>query len=495
MKTTIITVLILIVGTFYILTIRDGHDWGDDFSMYIHHAKNIVEGIRYDRVGYIPNPYYPSYSPKAYPPVFPLALAPVYLWFGMNLTAMKIEIVVFFMSFLFIFFFAFRNDLPFPCLVAAVGIIGFTPYLWEFKDQILSDLPFLVFLFAGLYLITRAYRPGQSKRERVLHAVAIVFLTYLSYGTRTVGIVLIPCLLLYELIRTRRLSRFVMFTTLGSVSLILSQELFVSGSHSSFSVLGSNLPALFSNASAYGRTLFLVWNSGYSDGFGLLLVIGLCALALWGYWCRIKDGITSFEVFAPLYVGSLMVWPYLQGRYVIPLIPLIILYAFAGIGGLPLKRRWLERTAVVVLVLVILLSYSGQYSRANYGPLREGIGRESSAQMFNFIVSNTDPEDTFICRRPRALALFTGRSAAAYRPGQDGGELWGFVRAIGAKYLVIGPFDSADIVTFIAQHRNNLEVIYTNADFKIYSISPSDQAIRVNQSNPRHPRSMLLRFD
>lgn len=116
MKTIIITVLILIIGTFYVLTIRDGHDWGDDFSMYVHHAKNVTEGIQYDRVRYIPNPAFPSYSPSACPPVFPLLLAPVYFCFGLNLTAMKIEIVVLFMAFLFVFCFIFRRDLPFHYL-------------------------------------------------------------------------------------------------------------------------------------------------------------------------------------------------------------------------------------------------------------------------------------------------------------------------------------------------------------------------------------------
>lgn len=477
MKTIIITVLILIIGTFYVLTIRDGHDWGDDFSMYIHHAKNVTEGIQYDRVRYIPNPAYPSYSPSACPPVFPLLLAPVYFCFGLNLTAMKIEIVVLFMAFLFVFCFIFRRDLPFHYLAAVVALVGFTPYLWDFKDQILSDLPFLVILFACLHFINSAYRPDQSTRRRALLGVAVVLSTYLAYGTRTVGIVLIPCLLIYELIRTRRLSWFAMVTTLASLSLIMSQGLLLSGGHSSFSLLGSNLAALVSNANAYGRTLRLVWNSGYSDVFDQVLFIVLLALALWGYWCRIRDGITSFEVFVPLYAASILVWPYLQGRYVIPLIPMVLFYSFIGIVKAPVpKRKVFEPTSAVVLILLIMISYCGQYSRANFGPIPEGVGRETTVQMFNFIINNTDTRDVLICRKPRALALFTGRSATVYRPGQDDGELWSFAQSIGAKYLVVGPVDSADIMTFVGRHQNNLEVVYTNADFKLYSINSSDQA-------------------
>lgn len=477
MKTIIITVLILIIGTFYVLTIRDGHDWGDDFAMYIHHAKNIAEGIQYDRVGYIPNPAFPSYSPTAFPPVFPLLLTPVYFCFGLNLTAMKIEIVVLLMAFLFTFYFIFRRDLPFQYLASVIALVGLTPYLWDFKDQILSDLPFLAILFAGLYFINKAYQLDQSTKKRALLGVAIVLSTYLAYGTRTVGIVLIPCLLIYELIKTRSLSRFAMLTTLASLSLILSQGLLMSFGYSSFPLLGSNLAALVSNANAYGQTLRLVWNSGYSDVFDQVLFFFLLALGLWGYWCRMRDGITCFEVFVPLYAAFILVWPYLQGRYVIPLIPMVLFYSFVGIVKTPiLKRRVFERTTAVVLVLLIMISYCGQYSRANFGPISEGVGRETSVQMFNFIVNNTDSSDVFICRKPRAFALFTGRSATVYRPGQDDGELWSFAQSIGAKYLVVGPVDSAGIMTFIGRYQNNLEVVYTNAEFTMYSINPSDQA-------------------
>ena len=35
--------LIALIGVFYLATIREGHRWGDDFSLYILHAKNIAE--------------------------------------------------------------------------------------------------------------------------------------------------------------------------------------------------------------------------------------------------------------------------------------------------------------------------------------------------------------------------------------------------------------------------------------------------------------------
>ena len=70
-RNVIIVFIITLVGTFHLLTLREGHRWGGDFSMYIHHAKNIVEGIEYRNTGYLYNHHYSTLGPETFPPVFP----------------------------------------------------------------------------------------------------------------------------------------------------------------------------------------------------------------------------------------------------------------------------------------------------------------------------------------------------------------------------------------------------------------------------------------
>src|SRR6266404_7192237 len=93
----IVVTLILTIGAFYIATIREGQVWGDDFALYIHHAKNIAYAHSYADTGYVYNPHYPVLGPKAYPPLFPLLLAPVYRVMGLNLTSMKVLNILFFL--------------------------------------------------------------------------------------------------------------------------------------------------------------------------------------------------------------------------------------------------------------------------------------------------------------------------------------------------------------------------------------------------------------
>jgi len=105
--------LLLIVAAFHMVTVRQGHIWGD-FAMYVHHAKNIVEGKPYTATGYLFDPSI-SVSPRMYPPVFPLFLAPVIRLFGMNLLPMKIEQVIFFVLLLAVVSLYWRRDLGPEC--------------------------------------------------------------------------------------------------------------------------------------------------------------------------------------------------------------------------------------------------------------------------------------------------------------------------------------------------------------------------------------------
>ena len=87
--------LLITIAIFHAVTIRQGHIWADDFAMYIHHAQNIVEGRPYAQTRYLFTPT-ALVGPRMYPPVFPLLLAPVVRFFGLNLIPIKFEQVIFF---------------------------------------------------------------------------------------------------------------------------------------------------------------------------------------------------------------------------------------------------------------------------------------------------------------------------------------------------------------------------------------------------------------
>lgn len=165
------SVLSLICG-FYLLTLREGHNWGRGFSMYILHARNIAEGQAYADTGYIFNPDNPI-APRSYP----LLLAPIYRLFGLNLEAMKVEIVLFFIAWLYIIFRVLEKELLFRERLALITLLGLNPYLWSFKDNILSEIPFVFFLYLALLLdaLIEKHKPGIPLRVTTSFLLALVW--------------------------------------------------------------------------------------------------------------------------------------------------------------------------------------------------------------------------------------------------------------------------------------------------------------------------------
>jgi len=477
----VIIAIIAIVGVFYLSTIREGHDWNGDFGMYIHHAKNIAEGVDYRDTGYIYNPFYPSVGPKSYPPVFPLLLSPVYRWFGLNLAAMKVEIILIFLMFLLLFFWMFRNELPFQYLVAIIAFVGFNPYFWNYKDNILSDIPFLFFVYLSLFFIHQRCQPHKSQRSELLHAILAGFFIYLSYGTRSIGIVLIPCLLICDIIRSKRPSQFAMIATLTFVVFMVLQSVFLHSDSGYFDQLPVNPFAInprvvLSNFFSHGRLLSVFWDNGYSKVFRRALFISICGLATIGYLARVMDGTTIFEIFLPLYAVPVIIVR--RGlRFLIPVIPLFVMYTFVGIKCInSFQRKEIEKCVFAILIVAVFISYAGKYTKMDYGPM-EGVSKKESVELFDYIKENTEETDVFIFRRPRILSLFTERSASVYHRPHDDEELWNYFHKIGATYLIVGPKGTvgpgggpAFLHLFVERHREAFEEVYSNSDFKVYRI-------------------------
>src|SRR5690348_3895611 len=96
-------VSLLCVPLFFI-NVRDWSDWGDDFAQYIHQADNILSGKPQNETGYIFNENFPTYSPKVYPPGFPILLTPVIAIKGNSIFHLNLYITVFLFLFALLLF-------------------------------------------------------------------------------------------------------------------------------------------------------------------------------------------------------------------------------------------------------------------------------------------------------------------------------------------------------------------------------------------------------
>jgi 4-amino-4-deoxy-L-arabinose transferase-like glycosyltransferase len=471
-KITIAAVVIAAVAVFHFLTIRPGHYWGDDFAQYILHARNIAEGAPYGDTGYIYNPRYSNLSPRTYPPVYPLILAPIIRWGGVNLEAMKIETMLFFPAALCVIFLLFRRELRFRHSVALIAMLGFSPFLWDFKEEICSEIPFLFFLYLAFLGVRQATDAEASRRRQLVWTLVAGLAGSLGCGTRTLGILLVPSLLISDMAIHRKPTRLAATVTLMCGLWVIFQIGFAGGDASYFDQYAGWSPRVILNNSVYAASLAYFWANGYSKAVAGLLCLVFCVLAVRGYAARARERVTSFEAFLILYLTAIVSWRGLGGlRYLIPVLPLILFYSFVGLQNIRFPgRARMEPLVFGVLMAVVFLSYAARYSTMDFKLQAPGIHTESAREFFKFITEQTARDDVFAFAKPKALVLFTGRHAAACHAARDDSDLWDYFQEIGASYVALGPMDDEPLRLLVEEHGDRFDPVYSNADFRIYRI-------------------------
>jgi 4-amino-4-deoxy-L-arabinose transferase-like glycosyltransferase len=481
------TLCVLVVGVFFLSTIRDGHDWGDDFSQYILHAEALATGAAYAPTRYLYNADSPLIGPPQYPPGFPVALAPVVWLFGLDLWPMKAEVVLFFVGALFIVHRLVLPLMPPASAAAVVLIVGLNPYFWDFKDQILSDVPFFFFFVATLLCLTSADDTERSARQRVALALLGGAAMYAAYATRTVGVSLLPSLIARDFIHHRRLTRESFVA--GATFVVLAGVHHFTWGETSYTITRPITTLTVSgNLVSYLRWLSDIWSNGYLDLIRKGLFLVTLMLAALGYVSLWRQRKAMLWVVTPLfYLAIILVWPFSQDtRFLIPVIPIYVVCCVLGASSIDhmIARRGGKSGVVLgVFLAVVGASYVARYSTLPFGRLQEGISKRESVELFEFVKTTTRRDDIIVFSRPRALALFGQRTVTPPSRPADPCRLWVYMRRIGAAYLVTGPSPAANSETrylagFVRDFASNLREVMRNADVAVYQVeSPPARCI------------------
>jgi len=473
----LILATVLMLGGFHLLTLRAGHEWGDDFSLYVAHARNLAEGRGYADTGYVYNPHLPVLSPRTYPPVFPLLLVPIYLVFGLNLGVMKAYVVLLFTAFLGVLAIVLGRRLPRPYVLGCLCLVGLNPLVWKHKDRLLSEAPFMLFAYLALLLADKAIEAESRSRRAWVLGLCAGLTAFLAFGVRTVGIVLLPTMLATLWLKERRLGRvaLAMFVPFLLGTILQKLLLTLDASYLDQMVFDPMLPVRILLSLVAAMASFL--DNGFIPAAGKGLFLLLLALAGMGYVRRLRIQIGVFEVFVAATCLLLASFPYAEGnsRYLLPLLPLFFLYACEGLIGIltAINRVRLEAPLAAVLAAAVFLSYCARYTGLEWGPVREGVTTPEAAALFEFIRTRTQPEDIFLFQKPRALALFTRRHASALHVPSSDDDLWSYLNKIDTAYVIVCQQfqNNRNILEpFIKGHRSCFEPVYQDRVFTVYRI-------------------------
>ena len=422
MRNALLSVIVLISLIVGASTLTRGHQWGDDFAWYIVQAKSILDGTLdefMEQSAFTNQQSTTHLGPLAYPWGYPLLLTPVYAIKGISPLALKLPALVFFAGFLVCLYLLMRERLTQTESLLIVVLFAFNPMLLQFLDQILSDIPFLFFSTLSLLLMTRA------GNRSILHYVRIGAAIFFTTFIRVTGILLLGCFLIVEFFRllaNRRDRRTALEILKGSAIVcfvfvflwMTNLVLFPSGGESYL----SQYAQLLETARAFIPAYFNIFSYFFGDTqvwkYLYYIVFLFFLLGAWNRW-KLEP---AFSLFFVLWISVHISYPYWQGpRYIFPLLPIFIYFAFQGmkflIGKLPEKHHLTGQALVYgfwILIAGIFLVQSGLTAYANLRNNRaiNGPFDPYSREVYSYIKEQTPPESVVVFFKPRVMVMMTG---------------------------------------------------------------------------------------
>lgn len=464
------------IFAFYLLTIRDGHGWGDDFSMYLKHAQNLVEGKPYAEPQFIVNPHYSTYAPRQYPAGYSIAITPLYALYKLNLTPYKVfNIILLCLSLGLVYsWLTARNRLPWLPALVVVVVIGFNAFYWEYKDSILSDFLFWLTLMLFFGAVDRFFKP----EIKPLHAIGLGLLMFYVLHVRTLGVVLLPALLIWSILEYKKVLLKPLLWVFGSfLAGYLAQSLLMEPDDSFSQMLKLSygwmsteliLKEMGNQAYRYFHCLDEFWvRFGVYQEIGKVMTLITTLLMFAGWVQVIRTKITLVEVFFAGYLIVLVAFPGYQGfRYLIPFMPFGVYYVLLfirSIAHLPLKI-----TVATLLAGVLVFLQVKNYQAVDFKTMPYGIQEPQNQELFAFIREKTPADAIFMCEKPRAIHLFTGRMGIVAHWEDPKSKLLEFCRTQQVGYLIL---PGSHISEMQQAMPDKFEKIYDNGWNQIYKIT------------------------
>lgn len=449
-------ILFSIVALYSIDGSQNWDAWGDDFALYIAHARNLVEGTSYADTRFVYNATNAWYSPRAYPPGFPALLAPVYALRGLDLHKFKAVVTVSLVMSLPLMILLLARTHGRDVGFATAALFALSPLVWGFQRYILPDIPFL--LLSIVVLLVLDYRALRSGLAGIGLSAIAGLLIYAASATRVLGLALLIAALGYDLIhRPKSFRRTIIllaaFLCAGGLQRLTLGELalYDTGTRTglpSVSVSDTAHTSPSSGQGAFGICLTCIPKSLYHGlaglqhlaplphqlniwlayGFIFVIVAGIIHRHFRAFQAsrvrqsplRVTHALLSSlsvcDLYCAVYMGILLAIQLTQVRYLVPILPFVFAYGLQG--GVALGERLFSRsrTGWAIMLLSGLVAYEVSHGLGNPStwPFAEPdgrieIGTAETQGLFTFIREKTPEDSLIVFEKPRALALFTSR--------------------------------------------------------------------------------------
>lgn len=483
--------LILCVGQ-----VDNGHNWGGDFSGYIAQGIALANG---EVAQYIAdNTLMMSqcdwlYGPYAYPWGFPMLLAPLYKIFGFNIYAFKSIGIICYTIFVGIFYIFCVNRIPRIYATFATLLFALNPTMTNFvANEILSDIPFLLFGFVALITLAKLFGESKSRSYGIFIATfGGIFMLFASLIRMNGFVILCALIAMHGILILKRFApNLFKAKILKPLSLIdspyswkihaIPYAIFIvgfaivsitlsSGGSGHFGMLANISGASILRNADYYVAIF----KDFFANEGRLMLFALCVPLI---YFGIKDSLKGangvrfsenifYVIFACGFLALLLLWIAAQVRFVYLILPFALLWGAKGLIVLNADRQFFGRF-MSVLLLIILANYMLDFRKINFDSktTTSGAYTKETKEMWAFIDKNTPKNAVILFHKPRVLYLNTHRISFASnniaRFDEVDFVLW--EKDLWREYNAINIDSSAFL--------KKTELVYKNAQFRLFKV-------------------------
>ena len=489
-----------------------------DDGIYAVIAKSISEGNGY-RIASLPN----SAFQTKYPFVYSYLLSWIWTFrpaFPENIFLLKavnvvIIVALFYLSYLFFVRNSGRAGLEGMCYAMLVCT---NRVVLSFINVTVSDLLFLLFVLLAL----TSYEDREFPYSKFGNPTVVAALTALACLTRPAGVPLIVAGAVHFCWRRRYrdLLRYFSMVAILITPWFLWQSIHASDSNNS--LFDYYLSHSYQNAAFISiwsnpiQAIDLIWaNLQYLvESLDLMLMLAIIpglnmivyALIGLGLCVSLHKHTPAFWCFVFLYTCLLLSWPFHPVRYVVPLIPVLMLFLFRGARRIEqLVREWAKMgeygfgiaqsawLPVVVILIVTstwvansLLLSDARIIRGAYGQPMP-YGWKGFTETFAWVRNHTEPSAVLATAYDPMYYLYTGRKAirpALHKPETyfypygkaipkvgSAGEIQAQLSSLGVDYLIVDPLDGyaekdAELQLFeqLIRSITNAKLVFTSSD-------------------------------
>ena len=425
-------------------TLHGGHPAGGDFAQYLIHAGNLLHGRPYDAGILLPQVHFHNY-----PPGFPLMLAPLLAWGGLDLVLFKGLNLIFWPLACWALAAIVRRRLGSPTDLYFFWFLLFVPWFFLFKQDVLSDVPFTCAVSVALWAFLGWRDNGPRRGAWLSLFLACVFVSLLL---RSAGVALVGAALLVMVFQ-RRAWGAAGLTLATAVLAVVVQKLLAAGTGGYLSMLVDN-PAYWLDTVARGLPAKLAKMVAffipiYRNGWPLLAalealaLLPLIAAAAWGWWRRRRrlGGWDVLDAYAVLYLLMILTWPFVEGpRFYAPVIGVLLIYFLEGLSEFAARRaRPGGRSPAywVNLALLAGLALNLGNTALLWNFQDDVVLRPADRELYAWVRAHARPGQTYLFSEPRVMALFSGVVGDKYYWNQPLGPQKERMAARGARWLIL----------------------------------------------------------